>query len=91
VGLRASLETETTGKTLCLCRGSNPGGSVAQSVVRHYVSGYQTFFADGTLKLCNIIVYTNFFLSANDTQVFFCYDGCTAVVKAATLRIVQSV
>jgi hypothetical protein len=33
---RAGLDTEATGKVLCLCRGSNPDGPVVQPVVRHY-------------------------------------------------------
>jgi hypothetical protein len=36
VGLRAGLDTEATGKILCLCRGSNLDRLVVQSVVRHY-------------------------------------------------------
>jgi hypothetical protein len=36
VGPRAGLDTEATGKILCLCRGSNIDRPVLQSVVRHY-------------------------------------------------------
>jgi hypothetical protein len=36
VGLRAGLDTEATGKILCLCRGSNLDRPVVQSVARHY-------------------------------------------------------
>jgi hypothetical protein len=36
VGTRAGLYTEARGKILCLCRGSNLGCPVVQSVVRHY-------------------------------------------------------
>jgi hypothetical protein len=36
VGLRAGLDTETRGKILCLCQGSNPDRPVVQSVVKHY-------------------------------------------------------
>jgi hypothetical protein len=38
VGLRAGLDTEATGKILCLCRGSNPDRLVVQSVVRQYAA-----------------------------------------------------
>jgi hypothetical protein len=38
VGLRAGLDTEVTGKILCLCRGSNPDRPVVQPVVRHYTA-----------------------------------------------------
>jgi hypothetical protein len=33
---RAGLDTEVIGKIPCLCWGSNLGGQVVQSVVRHY-------------------------------------------------------
>jgi hypothetical protein len=36
VGPRAGLDTEATGKMLCLCRGSNLNRPVVQSVARHY-------------------------------------------------------
>jgi hypothetical protein len=35
-----------------------------------YISGPQTFFADGAVKLCNIFAGTPF-LSANDMKVFY--------------------
>jgi hypothetical protein len=35
VGLRAGLDIEVRGKTLCACRGSNLDRPVVQSVVRH--------------------------------------------------------
>jgi hypothetical protein len=34
-GLRSGLDTEAWGKIPCLCRGTNPGRPVVQSVVRH--------------------------------------------------------
>jgi hypothetical protein len=34
MGLRIRLDTEATGETLCLCRKSNPGRPVVQSVVK---------------------------------------------------------
>jgi hypothetical protein len=37
VGLRTVLDAEARGKILSLCRGSNPGRPVVQSVVRHYI------------------------------------------------------
>jgi hypothetical protein len=36
VGPRAGLDTETRGKILCLCEGSNLDHPVVKSVVRHY-------------------------------------------------------
>jgi hypothetical protein len=36
VGPRAGLDTETRGKILSPCRGSNPDRPVVQPVVRHY-------------------------------------------------------
>jgi hypothetical protein len=36
VGPRPGLDTETRGKILCRCRGSNPDRPVVQPVVRHY-------------------------------------------------------
>jgi hypothetical protein len=36
VGPRAGLDTEATGKILCLCRGSNLDRPVVQPVARHY-------------------------------------------------------
>jgi hypothetical protein len=36
VVLRAGLDTEASVKIRCLCRGSNTGAPVVQSVVRHY-------------------------------------------------------
>jgi hypothetical protein len=36
VDIRAGLDTKAIGKNLCLCRGSNIGRPVVQSVVRHY-------------------------------------------------------
>jgi hypothetical protein len=36
VGPRAGLDTEVRGKSLRLCRGSNPDRLVVQPVVRHY-------------------------------------------------------
>jgi hypothetical protein len=36
VGPRAGPDTDVRGKILCLCRGSNLGRPVVQSVVRHY-------------------------------------------------------
>jgi hypothetical protein len=38
VGLRAGLDTETRGKILCPCRGSNSDRPVVQPVVRHYTT-----------------------------------------------------
>jgi hypothetical protein len=38
VGLRAGLDTETTGKILCPRRESNPDRPVVQPVVRHYTA-----------------------------------------------------
>jgi hypothetical protein len=40
VGLRAGLDTEARGKTLCLCRGSSPDRPVVQSVVRQSTIRY---------------------------------------------------
>jgi hypothetical protein len=48
---------------------------------------FSNFFADGTLKLFNIIAGTTFFSPPN-MQVL--YDAYT-IVKSATLRTVQSV
>jgi hypothetical protein len=36
MGLRAGPDTEAGRRILYLCRGSNPGRPVVQSVVRHY-------------------------------------------------------
>jgi hypothetical protein len=38
VGPRACLDTESRGKILCLCRGSNLDCLVVQSVARHYTA-----------------------------------------------------
>jgi hypothetical protein len=58
-GLRAGLGAEARGKILCLCRGSNPGTPVVQSVIRHntavgtlpwsVVKDVSTFFSDWSI------------------------------------------
>jgi hypothetical protein len=65
------------------------GTNISEEFVTVWNSGFQTFFADSILKLCNVFAHTafhRFFL-----YKFFCYDGYTIVVKTVTLRIVQSV
>jgi hypothetical protein len=54
-------------------------------------SSSQTFLAGDALKLCNIVAGTPFFSPPVIRKFSSCYDGYTIVVKAATLRIVQSV
>jgi hypothetical protein len=54
VALRAGLDTEARGNILCLCRGSNPGRPIVQSVIRH-CTGINILMSRIYFKYCSTV------------------------------------